>query len=106
MSIVVYRMSNCFMGGYVINYFMRFGRQWQVYIEAESEDRPKAENVGDFHVRNNKGENVPLSTLARVEPRLGPGFILRFYKYLSSPSNCTAPPGYRPDQTTRCLNDG
>src|SRR5260370_20825726 len=105
MSIVVYRMSNCFMGGYVINYFMRFGRQWQVYIEAESEDRAKAENGGHFYVRNNKGENVPLSTLARVEPRLGPEFIFRFNEYRSAHIHGSAAPGYSADPTTGALRD-
>src|SRR6266478_4125267 len=70
----VYRTIQAFMGGYFINYFNRFGRQWQVYIEAEGEDRATAENVGQFYVRNNKGENVPLSTLTTVKPRLGPEF--------------------------------
>src|SRR6202043_226244 len=74
----VYRTIQAFMGGYFINYFNRFGRQWQVYIEAEGEDRAKAENVGRFYVRNSKGENVPLSTLTTVKPRLGPGFTMRF----------------------------
>src|SRR2546429_8430613 len=63
----VYRTIQAFMGGYFINYFNRFGRQWQVYIEAESEDRAKAENVGQFYVRNSKGEDVPLSTLTSVK---------------------------------------
>src|SRR4029077_230503 len=44
----VYKTIQAFMGGYFINYFNRFGRQWQVYIEAESEDRASAENVGRF----------------------------------------------------------
>ncbi len=101
----VYRTIQAFMGGYFINYFNRFGRQWQVYIEAESEDRAKAENVGHFHVRNNKGENVPLSTLARVEPRLGPEFILRFNEYRSAQINGSAAPGYSADQATVALED-
>src|SRR3984957_5118755 len=53
----VYKTIQAFMGGYFVNYFNRFGRQWQVYIEAEGEDRAKAENVGQFYVRNNKGQN-------------------------------------------------
>ena len=39
----VYRTIQAFMGGFFINYFNRFGRQWQVYIEAEGNDRAKAE---------------------------------------------------------------
>ncbi|HEY6333106.1 MAG TPA: efflux RND transporter permease subunit, partial [Blastocatellia bacterium] len=68
----VYRTIQAFMGGIFINYFNRFGRQWQVYIEAESQDRSKADNVGQFYVRNSAGASVPLSTLAIVQPRVGP----------------------------------
>ncbi len=93
------------MGGYFINYFNRFGRQWQVYIEAEGEDRAKAENVGQFYVRNNKGENVPLSTLTTIKPRLGPEFTLRFNEYRSAQINGSAAPGYSADQATAALED-
>ncbi|MGA2920567.1 MAG: multidrug efflux RND transporter permease subunit [Candidatus Sulfotelmatobacter sp.] len=101
----VYRTIQAFMGGYFINYFNRFGRQWQVYIEAEGEDRAKAENVGQFYVRNNKGENVPLSTLTTVKPRLGPEFTLRFNEYGSAQINGSAAPGYSADQATAALED-
>jgi hydrophobe/amphiphile efflux-1 (HAE1) family protein len=101
----VYRTIQAFMGGYFINYFNRFGRQWQVYIEAEAEDRAKAENVGQFYVRNNKGENVPLSTLTTVKPRLGPEFILRFNEYRSAQINGSAAPGYSADQATAALEE-
>jgi len=101
----VYRTIQAFMGGYFINYFNRFGRQWQVYIEAEGEDRAKVENVGQFYVRNNKGENVPLSTLISVKPRLGPEFTMRFNEYRSAQINGSAAPGYSADQATAALED-
>ncbi len=53
----VYRTIQAFMGGLFVNYFNRFGRQWQVYIEAEGDYRTKAENVGQFYVRNSGGRN-------------------------------------------------
>src|SRR5208337_4861983 len=101
----VYRTVQAFMGGYFINYFNRFGRQWQVYIEAEAEDRARADNVGQFYVRNNKGESVPLSTLATVKPRLGPEFTLRFNEYRSAQINGSAAPGFSADQATAALED-
>src|SRR6202049_1823502 len=101
----VYRTIQAFMGGYFINYFNRFGRQWQVYIEAEGEDRAKAENVGQFYVRNNKGEIVPLSTLSTLKPRLGPEFTLRFNEYRSAQVNGSAAPGFSADQATAALED-
>src|SRR5229473_1066318 len=101
----VYRTVQAFMGGYFINYFNRFGRQWQVYIEAEAEDRAKVENVGQFYVRNNKGENVPLSTLISVKPRLGPEFTMRFNEYRSAQINGSAAPGYSANQATAALEE-
>src|SRR5258706_6821320 len=101
----VYKTIQAFMGGYFINYFNRFGRQWQVYIEAESEDRAEAENVGQFYVRNNKRQNVSLSTLVTMKPRLGPEFLLRFNEYRSAQLNGSAAPGYSADQATPALEE-
>jgi multidrug efflux pump subunit AcrB len=56
----VYRTLQTFMGGYFVNYFNRFGRQWQVFLEAEEQYRTRAENLGQFYVRNNLGQSVPL----------------------------------------------
>jgi len=78
------------MGGLFVNYFNRFGRQWQVYIEAEGEYRTKAENVGQFYVRNNKGEMVPLSALTKFESRAGPNSPCA--TTCTGPLSSTAPP--------------
>ena len=101
----VYRTIQAFMGGYFINYFNRFGRQWQVYIEAEAEPRANVENLGQFYVRNKNGENVPLSTLTTVKPHLGPEFTLRFNEYRSAQINGSAAPGYSADQATAALEE-
>jgi HAE1 family hydrophobic/amphiphilic exporter-1 len=101
----VYRTIQTFMGGTFINYFNRFGRQWQVYIEAEGEYRAKMENVGQFYVRNNKGENVPLSALTKIKPRSGPEFTMRFNEYRSAQINGAAAPGYSSDQATAALEE-
>src|SRR4051812_15886805 len=90
----VYRTLQTFLGGYFINYFNRFGRQWQVYVEAESDFRTKAENVGLFYVRNQQGQSVPLSALTRIAPRTGPEFIMHFNEYECAQINGTAAPGY------------
>src|ERR1700723_2278459 len=101
----VYRTIQAFMGGYFINYFIRFGRQWQVYIEAEGEDRASADNVGRFYVRNTKGQNVPLSTLTTVRSQLGPEFTMRFDEYRCAQINGSAAPGFSADQASEALED-
>src|SRR5579864_2218555 len=86
----VYQTLQAFMGGLFVDYFNRFGRQWQVYIEAEGDYRTKAENVGQFYVRNDKGGMVPLASLTRFESRSGPEFTMRFNEYRAAQINGAA----------------
>jgi hydrophobic/amphiphilic exporter-1 (mainly G- bacteria), HAE1 family len=94
-----------FMGGFFVNYFNRFGRQWQVFVQAEGEFRTKAENVGLFYVRNANNDMVPLSTVTSVQERDGPEFTMRFNLYRAAQVNVTAAPGYSSIQAMRALED-
>jgi len=99
----VYRTIQAFMGGSFINYFNRFGRQWQVYVEAEGAFRDRAENVGQFYVRNRAGDMVPLSALTRFESRSGPEFTMRYNLYQSAQIIGSAAPGYSSAQAMAAL---
>jgi hydrophobic/amphiphilic exporter-1 (mainly G- bacteria), HAE1 family len=101
----VYQTLQTFMGGLFINYFNRFGRQWQVYVEAEGDYRTRPENVGQFYVRNDKGGMVPLASITRFEPRDGPEFTMRFNEYRAAQINGAAAPGYSAEQATNALED-
>jgi hydrophobic/amphiphilic exporter-1 (mainly G- bacteria), HAE1 family len=101
----VYRTIQAFMGGLFVNYFNRFGRQWQVYVEAENEYRTRSENVGQFYVRNAAGEMVPLSALTRFKPGTGPEFTMRFNEYRSAQLNGAAAPGYSTNQGMKALEE-
>jgi HAE1 family hydrophobic/amphiphilic exporter-1 len=101
----VYRTIQAFMGGLFVNYFNRFGRQWQVYVEAEGDYRTKSENVGQFYVRNASGEMVPLSALTKFESRSGPEFTMRFNEYRAAQLNTAAAPGYSTTQAMKALEE-
>src|SRR5712691_5073598 len=101
----VYKTIQAFMGGLFVNYFNQFGRQWQVYVEAEGEYRNKAENVGQFYVRNNKGEKVPLSALTTFQSRPGPEYTMRYNMYRSAQLNGAAAPGYSSTQAMKALEE-
>ncbi|HKE27638.1 MAG TPA: multidrug efflux RND transporter permease subunit [Bryobacteraceae bacterium] len=101
----VYRTIQTFMGGLFVNYFNRFGRQWQVYVEAEGDYRTRPENVGQFYVRNSNGESVPLSALTRFEPGYGPEFTMRFNEYRSAQLNGSAAPGFSSGQAMKALEE-
>ncbi len=101
----VYRTIQAYMGGLFINYFNDFGRQWQVYVEAEADYRSNANNLGQFFVRNSQGDMVPLSALATFAPREGPEFTMRYNEYRSAQINGSAAPGYSSDQATAALEE-
>ncbi len=101
----VYKTLQTFMGGYFIDYFNRFGRQWQVYVQAEGDYRTRAENLGLFYVRNRDGEAVPLGALTSTKPISGPEFTLRYNLYRSAQLNGAAAPGYSSAQATKALEE-
>ncbi len=101
----VYQTLQCFMGGTFVNYFNRFGRQWQMYVQAEGEYRTRADHLGQFHVRNNDGNMVPLSAVTTIEDCAGPEFTLRYNLYRCAQLNVTANPGFSSAQAMKALED-
>jgi HAE1 family hydrophobic/amphiphilic exporter-1 len=101
----LYNTIQAYMGGLFINYYNSFGRTWQVYVEAETPFRANTERLGQFYVRNNQGEALPLSSLAKFENRSGPEFTMRYNEYRSAQINGSAAPGYSANQATSALED-
>jgi HAE1 family hydrophobic/amphiphilic exporter-1 len=101
----VYQTLQAFMGGSFINFFNRFGRVWQVYVQAEGDFRTRAENVGRFYVRNSAGQMVPLSTVTTIAPRLGPEFTMHYNMYPCVQINGITKPGFSSEQAMRALEE-
>ncbi len=101
----VYATLQTFMGGQFVNYFNQFGRTWRVFVEAEAPYRSNLDNVGQFYVRNNSGQMVPLSALTRFEPRYGPEFKMRYNEYSAAQIIGSAAPGYSSEQATAALEE-
>jgi HAE1 family hydrophobic/amphiphilic exporter-1 len=101
----VYQALQAFLGGAFVNYFNQYGRVWQVYVQAEGEFRTKAENVGQFYVRNAAGHPVPLSTLVTMKQVNGPEFTTRFNEYRAAQINGLLAPGYSTRQGMRALEE-
>jgi HAE1 family hydrophobic/amphiphilic exporter-1 len=101
----VYQTLQAFMGGSLVNYFNRFGRQWQVYVQAEGNYRTSADNLGKFYVTNNSGQMVPLSTLTGNGPRSGPEFVMKYNQFQGVQINGSAAPGYSSGQAIAALQE-
>jgi len=101
----IYTTMQTFMGGYLVNYFNRFGRQWQTYVEAEGDTRANIANISEFYVRSANGGQVPLGSLTHVKQITGPEFIQRFNGYNGAQINITGAPGYSSGQVRAALEE-
>lgn len=101
----VYRTLQAFMGGIFVNYFNRFGRQWQVYIQAEAEYRSDMDKLGLFYVRSGQGEMVSLAGLTSYQLKPGPEFVTHYNLYRSAQINGSAAPGFSTAQAMKALEE-
>jgi HAE1 family hydrophobic/amphiphilic exporter-1 len=101
----IYTTMQTFMGGYLVNYFNRFGRQWQTYVEAEGTSRTNIANINQFYVRSANGSQVPLGSLVKVTRVTGPEFIYRFNEFNAAQLNIAGAPGYSSGQVRKALEE-
>jgi hydrophobic/amphiphilic exporter-1 (mainly G- bacteria), HAE1 family len=99
----VYGTMQTFMGGYLVNYFNRFGRQWQTYVEAEGDSRSNIDNIGQFYVTSANGSPVPLSALTTVRRTTGPEFTTRFNEYEAAQITIIPAPGFTSAQVMKIV---
>ncbi|EMR04718.1 putative efflux pump membrane transporter TtgB [Cesiribacter andamanensis AMV16] len=82
------------MGGRLTSDFLRFGQMYDVMVQAHPDYRAKPEDLLHLHVKNNKGEMVPLSTFVRLERMYGPEQLTRYNMYTAARIGGTVAPGY------------
>ncbi len=101
----VYNTLQTFLGGSFINYFSRFGRQWQVYIQADETFRSNANQIGQFYIRNANNQAVPLSSVTRIQRKFGPEFTMRYNLYRAAQIQVLPAPGYSSGQAMHALEE-
>ncbi len=100
-----YQTLQTFLGGYFVNYFNRFGLQWQVYVQAEGDYRTDIANLGVFYVANKDGDSVPISSFVRHEDSFGPEFTMRYNMYRCSQINAAVSPGFSTGQAMKAFEE-
>src|SRR5207244_12631227 len=85
----VFSTLQVFFGSLYVNDFNRFGRTWQVNVQAAPDFRRQIEDLKQLKVRSETGKMVPLGTLATVEDRSGPVLIMRYNMYPAAAVNLT-----------------
>jgi hydrophobe/amphiphile efflux-1 (HAE1) family protein len=82
------------MGGTYVNDFNRFGRTWQVKVQADAPDRKTVEDIFRVRVRTAQGDLIPLRTVADVELVTAPAVIVRYNNLRSVTINGEPAPGH------------
>jgi multidrug efflux pump subunit AcrB len=89
----VFNTLQVYLGSLYVNDFNRFGRTWQVNVQALADFRKGVEDLKQIKVRSDTGKMVPLGTFATVEDRDGPVLLMRYNMYPASAINITPAPG-------------
>ena len=101
----VFNTLQVYLGSLYVNDFNRFGRTWQVNVQADANFRKQAEDLKLLKIRNQAGGMVPLGTMASVRGISGPVMIQRYNMYPSAPINGAAAPGVSSGQAIALMDN-
>ncbi|SFI40303.1 multidrug efflux pump [Pseudomonas guineae] len=99
----IFDTMQIYLGSLYANDFNRFGRTYQVNVQAEQQFRLEPEQIGQLKVRNKRGEMVPLSAFLKVSPSAGPDRVMHYNGFLTAEINGAAAPGYSSGQAEAAI---
>ena len=101
----VFATLQTYLSGLYVNDFVKFGRVYKVFLQAEPQFTSKPSDIGQFYVRNNGGQMVPLNTLVTVGKMSGPNLVSRFNLYNAAEIMGSAAPGYSSGQAIKAIEE-
>jgi HAE1 family hydrophobic/amphiphilic exporter-1 len=101
----VFATLQTYLSGLYVNDFVRFGKVYKVFLQAESRFTDKPDDIGQFYVRNNEGGMVPLNTLVKVSKMSGPNLVTRFNLYNAAEIMGAPAPGYSSGQAMKAIEE-
>jgi hydrophobe/amphiphile efflux-1 (HAE1) family protein len=93
------------MGGTYANDFNRFGRTWQVKVQAEAPDRQSVQDIFRVRVRGADGQLVPLLAVADIELVTSPSLIIRYNNLRSVTINGGPAPGFSSGEAIAAMEE-
>ncbi len=101
----VFATLQTYLSGLYVNDFVKFGKVYKVFLQAEPEFTSNPDDIGKFYVRNNDGQMVPLSTLVTVTKISGPNMVTRFNLYNAAEVIGATAPGYSSGQAIKAIEE-
>jgi HAE1 family hydrophobic/amphiphilic exporter-1 len=99
----VFSTMQIYLGSLYVNDFNLFGRTFRVTLQADKGARAEATDLSRLYVRNNSGGMVPLDTLGKLVPTVGPEFVSHYNIYPSALINGAPAPGYSSSQAIAAM---
>jgi HAE1 family hydrophobic/amphiphilic exporter-1 len=93
------------MGSAYVNDFNKFGRTWQVNMQADSRFRYRAEQVKQLQVRGPRGDMIPLGSLLKIGESMGPDRVIRYNLYPAAAVNGAPAPGISSGEAMAVVED-
>ena len=94
----IYDTMQLYLGSLYVNDFNRFGKTYQVIVQADAPFRADADSIAQLKTRNSRGEAVPLGALMKIEQSFGPVSVTRHNGFYSADINGAPKPGYSSGQ--------
>ena len=101
----VFATLQTYLSGMYVNDFVKFGKVYKVFLQAEPEFTSKPDDIGRFYVRSNDGNMVPLSTLVTITKMSGPNLVTRFNLFNAAEVMGATAPGYSSGQAIKAIEE-
>jgi multidrug efflux pump len=92
-----------YLGSLYANDFNRFGRTYQVNVQAEQQFRQNPDQIGQLKVRNDRGEMIPLATFVKVTEVSGPDRVMHYNGFITAEINGGPAPGFSSGQAQAAM---
>jgi HAE1 family hydrophobic/amphiphilic exporter-1 len=101
----VFSALAAYLGASYVDQFNKFGRVFQIYVQADAQFRLRPEDIENLSVRNKNGDMVPLGTLVKIAPAVGPALISLYNLYPSASINGMPAHGFSSGEAIRLLEE-
>ena len=101
----IFQTLQAYLSGLYVNDFVRFGKVFKVFLQAEPQFTSRPADIDAFYVRNNSGQMVPLSTLVHISKMSGPNFVSRFNLYNAAEIMGAPAAGYSSGQAIKAIEE-
>ncbi|MFV1959844.1 MAG: efflux RND transporter permease subunit [Planctomycetota bacterium] len=101
----VYDALQTLFGSLYVSQYNKYGRVWQVILQAQPEYRTRPEDIQNIFVRQREGEMVPLSSIVTTEYVVGPDLVSRFNGFTAAKITGDAAPGYSSGQSIQAMEE-